>query len=98
MITKYFAKVSVSFNPLVAAAKPARVFLSNIPPKSRNASIALTQKILAPSSTEPSVISVTFKDGNVISLDPTQNSTVEVAEAFDRYSRVLKLKDDISEE
>lgn len=39
-----------------------------------------------------------LEDGNQISLDPTAGTTTEVAETFDRYSRILKLKQDVAED
>ncbi|CDO55003.1 similar to Saccharomyces cerevisiae YMR225C MRPL44 Mitochondrial ribosomal protein of the large subunit [Geotrichum candidum] len=97
MITKYFNTVVVKYNPLLAASKPARIFLANIPPAQRQ-QLTLTHRILEPNSTEPASITVTFKDGNTISVDPTSGSTVGIQDVFDRYSRKLKLKEDISDE
>ncbi|KAK9472650.1 mitochondrial 54S ribosomal protein mL53 [Dipodascopsis tothii] len=94
MITKYFQKVEVRFNPFVKG-KTARVFLARIPPTVRQ-QIKVQSTVLPQDSTAPSLISVQFKDGKNIEVDPTTVSIVDVVEELDRHSRVLRLNEQIN--
>lgn len=98
MITKYFTKVSVKFDPFSISARPARLFLSTIPLTMRGACI-IDYKILtsnSPSSEKPS-IEVTFKDKVVMKADPQTMNFEEVRGHFDSHSRKLALQDAITE-
>uniref|UniRef100_A0A060T7Y0 Large ribosomal subunit protein mL53 n=1 Tax=Blastobotrys adeninivorans TaxID=409370 RepID=A0A060T7Y0_BLAAD len=97
MLTKYFAKVSVKFNPTHRSARLARMFLASIPPSARG-DVQVSQKVLNEQSGDKPEISVTYKDGKNITLDPTTvKTTYDMVQAFDQYSRSLKIQDDISD-
>ncbi|CAN6629486.1 large ribosomal subunit protein mL53 [Trichomonascus vanleenenianus] len=96
MLTKYFSEVTVKFHPAVKSARLARIFLSSLPPKSRN-EIKVTQKLLPNESDKPE-IKVVFKDGKTLSVDPsTVGNTHDMTQVFEQYSRSLKIKQDISD-
>ncbi|ODQ65668.1 mitochondrial ribosomal protein l44 [Nadsonia fulvescens var. elongata DSM 6958] len=92
MITKYFTNINVAFNPFSPAARVARIFINNIPPKSR---MGLKVKTTVLSSEIGQEISVTFKDGHVIKIDPKASDIDNVMSKLDRHSRSLKIKEDI---
>lgn len=98
MITKYFSKVVVKFDPFKASAKPARLFLSSIPSSMRGACI-INHKVLSKSSpaSEVPIIEVTYKDKHVLKVDPEKMKFEEVRDQFDIHSRKLLLQDAISE-
>lgn len=96
MITKYFTKVSVRFNPFNTGAKPARLFLSRIP-SSMKGQCVVDYKVLTEQSKEPSLVEVMFKDKHVMKVDPDSMNFVELSNYFDGHSRKLAIKDAISE-
>ncbi|KAK9382376.1 mitochondrial 54S ribosomal protein mL53 [Kockiozyma suomiensis] len=93
MITKYIQSAIVRFDPLTKA-KPARIFLSLIPPYARTA-IKLDTIFLDKASTGKPLISVTFKDGNIIEADPTKTSIDAFVSQIDRYSEGLLLQEQL---
>jgi len=97
MITKYFTKVVVKFDPFTASAKPARLFLSRIP-SSMKGTCLIDYKLLtkATPTNEQPLIEVTFKDKHVMSADPEKMAFTEVTEYFNSHSRRLALKDALS--
>lgn len=98
MITKYFTKVSVKFNPFGPSARPARLLLSTIPLSMRG-TCKIDFKVLtanSPAKDKP-IIEVTFKDKAVMKADPETMNFQEVSDLFDAHSRKLALKDAISE-
>lgn len=98
MITKYFTKISVKFDPFKASARPARLFLSHIP-ASLKLTCTIDYKVLghkSPASEKP-IIKVTFKDKHVMEADPQTMTFAEVLSHFNAHSRKLALKDAISE-
>lgn len=92
MITKYFSKVVVKFNPVGKENKVARVFLSSIPPKMRGACKITNQLIYGESAVKP-VIQVTFKDKHFIEADPTKLNILELSNLLDGHSRKLAMKE-----
>lgn len=96
MITKYFANVVVKMPAKGPAAKHARIFLSSIPPRSRQ-DVKLSFEMLAPDSTAAPEISVSYKDGTKLSCDPGHVATQEMFELFDRQSRKLQIADSLKE-
>lgn len=96
MITKYFTKVSVKFNPFTTGAKPARLFLSRIP-TSLKAQCTVDYKVLTESSKEKPTVEVTFKDKHKMQVDPETMNFVELSNHFDGHSRKLAIKDAITE-
>ncbi|CAK7893927.1 54S ribosomal protein L44, mitochondrial [[Candida] anglica] len=97
MITKYFTKVTVKFDPFAPSARPARLFLARIPP-SLKGQCTVNHKILTATSpsTEKPTIEVTFKDKEVLKADPTKLDIKELIALFDSHSRKLVIKDSIT--
>lgn len=95
MITKYFTKVVVKFNPFGPEAKAARTMLSQIPPKIR-AQCDVNLEVLTKKSKNKPIIEVTFKDKEVMKGDPTQMKMDDFTNMFDRHSRRLLFKEEIS--
>ncbi|CUM67985.1 uncharacterized protein PRCAT00005699001 [Priceomyces carsonii] len=98
MITKYFTKVVVKFDPFSSSAKPARLFLSRIP-TSMKGTCNIDYKVLTKESpiNERPTIEVTFKDKHTMKADPETMEFKEVTEYFNGHSRRLALKEAISE-
>ncbi|GMM35149.1 mitochondrial 54S ribosomal protein YmL44 [Saccharomycopsis crataegensis] len=94
MITKYFSKVVIKFNPMGKDGKVARVFLSSIPPSMKGSCSIDSQVLLSSSKVEPT-IKVTFKDKKTIEADPRNLNVQELGNLFDRHSRQLGLKDSL---
>lgn len=94
MITKYFSKVVLRFNPTGAEAKTARLFLNAIPSTMRG-QCATDLTLLPPGSPLAPIIKVTFKDKHALEVDPRTVLPAQAREVFERYSRLLKLKDSI---
>ncbi|KAG7661190.1 MRPL44 [[Candida] subhashii] len=90
MITKYFTKVQVKFNPFIASGSRARVFLAHMPITAK-----LETKVLANGSKEKDEIIVTFKDKHVMTADPATMNSQEMGEYFDRHSKKLAIKEAI---
>lgn len=59
MITKFMTEVTAKFNPFSACAKPARLFLTQIPPGQRLAMI-VQSTLMSRTAKEPSSIYVKF--------------------------------------
>ena len=60
MITRFLTDVRVKFNPFSARAKPARLFLSLIPPNARADGMKVETKMLPRTSKEPATLDVKF--------------------------------------
>ncbi|CCE90489.1 mitochondrial 54S ribosomal protein mL53 TDEL_0B03600 [Torulaspora delbrueckii] len=95
MITKYFSKVVVKFNPFGKEAKTARLLLSSIPPAQRLQGTQIQSEILHASSSKTPIVKITYKDKKEMELDPSTVTFQELASYFDRHSRQLKLKESI---
>ncbi|KAH3686042.1 hypothetical protein WICPIJ_002982 [Wickerhamomyces pijperi] len=99
MITKYFTKVVIRFNPLAAEGKPARLFLSAIPPSLKGACVIDSKVLKANDTTEPvlkfNTNKLTTEDKKTLEIDPSKNNFGELAAFFDRHSRQLQVKDSI---
>ncbi|SCU82431.1 LADA_0C05226g1_1 [Lachancea dasiensis] len=95
MITKYFTKVVVKFNPFGKEAKSARLLLSAIPPAQRLTGTSIQNKLLTAASTESPIVKITFKDKTEMEADPTKMTFKELGNYFDRHSRKLGLKESI---
>ncbi len=95
MITKYFTKVVVKFNPFGPEAKSARIFLSQIPPSLRGICAVDFELLDAQSKNKPTV-QVTFKDKTVMEGDPVTLKIADFANLFDRHSRKLQFQEEIS--
>lgn len=60
MITKFMTEIQTRFNPFSPCAKPARLFLTFLPPNARSQGIAINTALLPRTSQEPSSVSVKF--------------------------------------
>jgi len=60
MITRFITEVKTTFNPFSPRAKPARLFLTLLPPNARANGMAISTQLLAKTSSEPSVLHVKF--------------------------------------
>ncbi|KAK9371175.1 hypothetical protein V1509DRAFT_6141 [Lipomyces kononenkoae] len=94
MMTKYFTSAIVRFDPL-SPRKTARIFLARIPPTTRHL-MKIQTEFLGKSSTNMPLISVTFKDGKTIDLDPNKESIGDVIDQLDRHSRALHLQEQMN--
>lgn len=94
MITKYFTKVAVKFDPFAASSKPVRLFLARIPSQQRSG-VAVDFKVLTKNE-KPSV-SVTFKDKLVMEADPEVMTFEDLRSYFDGHSRKLAINQAINQ-
>ncbi|KAF2035908.1 hypothetical protein EK21DRAFT_53763 [Setomelanomma holmii] len=95
MITRFLTDVRVTFNPFSLRSKPARLFLSLIPPNARNDGMKVESKMLPRNSEEPAKLAVKFKDGKEMDLDLSKMRITEVMEEVDRHSRQLARKEEL---
>ncbi|KAF1975866.1 hypothetical protein BU23DRAFT_529821 [Bimuria novae-zelandiae CBS 107.79] len=96
MITRFLTDVRVKFNPFSKRAKPARLFLSLIPPNARVDGMKIETKMLPRTSKEPATLDVKFKDGKEMKLELEKMRITEVMEEVDRHSRVLARKEELT--
>ncbi|KAK3208740.1 hypothetical protein GRF29_77g1881406 [Pseudopithomyces chartarum] len=96
MITRFLTDVRVKFNPFSPRAKPARLFLSLIPPNARADGMKVETKMLPRTSKEPATLDVKFKDGKELSLELEKMRITEVMEEVDRHSRTLARKEELT--
>lgn len=94
MITKYFTKVTVRFNPFSDAAKPVRLFMGRIP-SALKSGCTIDYKILT--GNEEPLVKVTFKDKQEMEINPKNKRFEDLSSYFDAHSRRLALKDAILE-
>ncbi|KAK3695156.1 39S ribosomal protein L53/MRP-L53-domain-containing protein [Podospora appendiculata] len=97
MITRFITDVSTRFNPFSARSKSARLFLSFLPPTARSSGMTITTKLLARTSTEPSSLTVKFKDGKELNFDSDAMGIKSLIEEVDRHSRILQKQFDLNE-
>ncbi|KAL5116918.1 39S ribosomal protein L44, mitochondrial [Pleosporales sp. CAS-2024a] len=96
MITRFLTDVRVTFNPFSLRSKPARLFLSLIPPNARADGMKIESKMLPRTSKEPASLAVKFKDGKEMTLDLDKMRITDVMEEVDRHSRQLARKEELS--
>ncbi|KAF2013385.1 hypothetical protein BU24DRAFT_424388 [Aaosphaeria arxii CBS 175.79] len=96
MITRFITDVRVKFNPFSPRSKPARIFLSLIPPSARAEGMKIESKILPRASKEPSTLALKFKDGKEMNLELDKMRIPEVMEQVNRHSRILARKEELS--
>lgn len=60
MITRFLTEVRVTFNPFSLRSKPARLFLSLIPPNARSDGMSIVSKMLPRGSKEPATLAMKF--------------------------------------
>ncbi|TPX14211.1 uncharacterized protein E0L32_000605 [Thyridium curvatum] len=96
MITRFITDVTTKFNPFSPRAKPARLFLSFLPPNARASGMSITTQLLAKSSAEPASLTVKFKDGKEMKLDCDKLGIKGLIEEVDRHSRALQKQADLA--
>ncbi|CAD6640020.1 HN1_G0020470.mRNA.1.CDS.1 [Saccharomyces cerevisiae] len=92
MITKYFSKVIIRFNPFGKEAKVARLVLAAIPPTQRNMGTQIQSEIISDYNKVKPLVKVTYKDKKEMEVDPSNMNFQELANHFDRHSKQLDLK------
>jgi large subunit ribosomal protein L53 len=60
MITRFLTDVRVKFNPFSRRSKPARLFLSLLPPNARANGMLIATQMLPRASKEPATLAVKF--------------------------------------
>ncbi|EAT88187.1 hypothetical protein HBI56_096760 [Parastagonospora nodorum] len=96
MITRFLTDVRVTFNPFSLRSKPARLFLSLIPPNARSDGMKIESKMLPRTSKEPARLAVKFKDGKEMDMDLDKMRITDVMEEVDRHSRQLARKEELN--
>ncbi|KAF2739200.1 hypothetical protein EJ04DRAFT_508916 [Polyplosphaeria fusca] len=96
MITRFFTDVRVRFNPFSPRAKPARLFLSLLPPNARASGMKIDSQMLPRASKEPATLAIKFKDGKEMNLELDKMRITEVMEEVDRHSRQLARKEELT--
>ncbi|RDA91771.1 hypothetical protein CP533_4762 [Ophiocordyceps camponoti-saundersi (nom. inval.)] len=96
MITKFLTEVTTRFNPLSKCSKPARLFLTYLPPDIRTKGTSVTTKLIPRDSTEPSSVMVKFKDGRELKFSCEKYNIKGIVDEVDRLSRQLQKADDIT--
>lgn len=94
MITKYFTKVVVKFNPFGPEARCARSILSQIPPSLKN-SCQIHLELLNKNSKNKPFVEVTFKDKTVMSGNPVNLKISDFVNMFDKHSKKLLFKEEV---
>ncbi|KAH7329007.1 39S ribosomal protein L53/MRP-L53-domain-containing protein [Stachybotrys elegans] len=97
MITKFMTEISVKFNPFAPCAKPARLFLTRIPPTARANGTVIRSAVLPQSSSETSSVWVKFKDGKEMTFDCKNYNIKGLVDETDRHSRQLQKALDLTE-
>ncbi|XWW92286.1 hypothetical protein V2A60_000209 [Cordyceps javanica] len=97
MITKFMTEITARFNPFSACAKPARLFLTLLPPNARTSGTTVNTTLLPRTSTEPSSVAVKFKDGKELKFNTGKITIKGLVEEMDRHSRKLQKKADLTD-
>jgi large subunit ribosomal protein L53 len=97
MITKFITEVNAKFNPFSVSAKPARLFLTYLPPNARMSGMTINTKLLPRNSTEPNSLNVKFKDGKIMNFDCDKVNIKGLAAECDRHSRQLQKAEDLTD-
>ncbi|KAK7418975.1 39S ribosomal protein L44, mitochondrial [Neonectria magnoliae] len=97
MITKFMTEVTAKFNPFSTCAKPARLFLTFLPPNARASGMAITTTLLPRHSAEPSSLRVKFKDGKELNFNCEKINIKGLVEELDRHSRQLQKTADLTD-
>lgn len=94
MITKYFTKVAVKFNPFGPEARCARAVLSQIPPSMKGV-CQVDLELLNDKSTAKPFVEVTFKDKTVMSGNPAELKLADFTNMLDKHSKKLLFKEEV---
>ncbi|KAI5466116.1 39S ribosomal protein L53/MRP-L53-domain-containing protein [Mariannaea sp. PMI_226] len=97
MITKFMTEVTAKFNPFSTCAKPARLFLTFLPPTARANGMVINTTLLPRASTEPSSLLVKFKDGKELNFNCEKINIKGLVEEVDRHSRQLQKAADLTD-
>ncbi|CAK7201474.1 39S ribosomal protein L44, mitochondrial [Sporothrix eucalyptigena] len=97
MLTRFITEVTTRFNPFSVKSKAARLFLTQLPPNVRQEGTVINTELLPRHSTEPSTLTVKFKDGKVMKLDCEEMGIKRVVEEVDRHSRALQKQADLAD-
>ncbi|KAG6010659.1 hypothetical protein E4U21_005157 [Claviceps maximensis] len=97
MITKFMTEVTARFNPFSACAKPARLFLTYMPPNARANGTSIHTTLLPRDAAETSSLVVKFKDGKELKFDCAKTSIKGLVEELDRHSRQLQKAADLTD-
>ncbi|RCI14581.1 hypothetical protein L249_6813 [Ophiocordyceps polyrhachis-furcata BCC 54312] len=96
MMTKFLTEITTKFNPLSTCSKPARLFLTYLPPDIRSKGTSVCTKLLPRDSKEPSSVMVKFKDGRELTFSCEKYNIKGIVEEIDRLSRQLQKAEDIA--
>ncbi|KAM0635479.1 hypothetical protein ACHAPW_001708 [Verticillium nonalfalfae] len=110
MITKYMTEITTRFNPFTMQARPARLFLSFLPPNARQSGLTINTVLLPKTSKEAPSLFVKFsawpetdvpragrKDGKEMTLDCEKLGIKGLLEEVDRHSRGLQKQADMTD-
>ncbi|KAG5999557.1 hypothetical protein E4U54_001795 [Claviceps lovelessii] len=97
MITKFMTEVTARFNPFSACAKPARLFLTYMPPNARANGTSIQTTLLPRDTPETSSLKVKFKDGKDFTFDCSKTNIKGLVEELDRHSRKLQKAADLTD-
>ncbi|KAM0462790.1 hypothetical protein ACHAPV_003615 [Trichoderma viride] len=97
MITKFMTEVTAKFNPFSTCAKPARLFLTFLPPNVRANGTVVNTALLPRDSAENSSLRVKFKDGKEMDFNCSKINIKGLVEEVDRHSRQLQKAADLSD-
>ncbi|KFG87616.1 ribosomal protein L44 [Metarhizium anisopliae] len=97
MMTKFVTEITAKFNPFSACAKPARLFLTFLPPNARANGTSITTTLLPRNSTEASSLRVKFKDGKELNFDCGKMNIKGLVEEVNRHSRQLQKAADLTD-
>lgn len=96
LITKYLTQVQASFNPFTrSSAKSTRIFLSLLLKESARQANATKVETTLNDSTAAS-LKVTYKDGKVLTIDPSAMKINDIVTLFNTHSKALILKEQAS--
>ncbi|KAF2634171.1 hypothetical protein P280DRAFT_318401 [Massarina eburnea CBS 473.64] len=96
MITRFLTDVRIKFNPFSIRSKPARIFLSLIPPNARASGLVVATQMLPRTSKEPATLGLKFKDGKEMNLEISKMRITDIMEEVDRHSRQLARKEELA--
>lgn len=71
MITKFITEVTAKFNPFSPCAKPARLFLTYLPPNARASGMKISTTLLPRTAAAPSSLRIKFSASTRERLCPT---------------------------
>ncbi|KAG5923730.1 hypothetical protein E4U61_002627 [Claviceps capensis] len=97
MHIRFITKVTARFNPFSVCAKPARLFLTYLPPNARASGTSVETILLPRNTTEPSSLKVDFKDGKQLAFNCSRIPINMLVEEVDRYCRALQKASDLSD-